>query len=215
MLRVPLAVGHLCAAGCGRSKRSRTSAPSPPAPGAHGSLAAQLCRTSRSASPSSPQTAPCVLTRRSHAVIACSYLAVRTGTSSSSCRCPATTSRTALQKCKLTGHALMRADLATLTCLSPSGSERGGLYVGDTAGRVSLLRSMPGLPTRQLAAADFESVHKAHRDWVTQVRCPAVPRDLGRRALHAPPSCLRMRRRVLRCLSMKPDMPLKAAQRGR
>jgi len=70
-------------------------------------------------------------------------------------------------KCKRVGHAVLRGDLATLTCLAASGRSCGGLFVGDTAGKVSLMQNVPGLPARQLTPADFRVVHKAHKDWIT------------------------------------------------
>lgn len=73
-------------------------------------------------------------------------------------------------KCKRVGHAVLRGDLATLTCLAASGRSCGGLFVGDTAGKVSLVQNVPGLPARQLTPADFRVVHKAHKDWITQAR---------------------------------------------
>lgn len=76
-------------------------------------------------------------------------------------------------KCELAGRAIICGALGTPSCLSPVGSETGGLFWGDTAGAVSLLSLVPGLPAKQLthegSGTDFHIMHKEHTDWVTQV----------------------------------------------
>ena len=141
-----LANGSQQDTGCGRSKRFRTSAPWPPAPRAPGSLTVRASGMTRSAWRPSLQTAPC-------AAKCC--LSVRPCAASSALWTFATVSTgpqvscydlsSGVLKCKLAGHAVLRGDLATLTCLAASGRSSGGLFVGDTAGKVSLMQNMPGL----------------------------------------------------------------------